>query len=261
MGDIFQKLSDVEFLNHDEIAELPISDEQVINMCITVPCRVNLRRGNLVNLVERKYKDKLSTYNKSKILKWLKINLPRLLPNPEEKYLRWKERWQRQADIEWMNRKIKAIDQLPPPCEGSQTLETEQNSEIEIADRSRTSGIETSADENTFDTVIQSQPKSSQQLSPRFSNLLHFSASTVESTVLPPPISSNNVSSSQIIDIESMESPKSITKQKESLKVINKQNLFPLIQQSEGFSSQEDPYETFNRENFVTSTQEFGNVF
>ncbi|XP_055837388.1 uncharacterized protein LOC129905824 [Episyrphus balteatus] len=257
--DIFQKLAEADILDiYDEIAEIPITNEQVIKHCMTVPCKVDLRRCNLVYLVEQKYKDKLSTYKKSKKLKWLKVNIPRLFSNPQAKYLAWQERSQRKYKIEWLTRKAEAIEPLPPLINGSSDSECNSPKVVIINDTQMTAQSNTSAD-NTFATVIPSQPKSTEIL-PGFSGLLNASRSLEESFELPP-IFSNSVSSTQRNEGDHRRSPSPGIRNKPERYNETPKNTtrLPMIQrQSEGFSSQEDQYTLFNLENMVTSTQEFG---
>lgn len=247
MNSFFQKLSQADFLGYDEVAALPISKKQIIKMCITVPCKVNIRRGNLVYLVERKYKDKLSTYKASKVLKWLNINLPRLLPHPEEKYLQWKKNWHEKAKAEWMMRKLQAIDELPPLRTSVSSSESEENFEP-----TRMSGDETNSTEHTFNTVIQSQPINSQGTVSGFSGLLYASKDAIDSVELPP-LFSNAVSSSER-SLTEIDNNLEQGKGKPSQEKAN----FLLIAQSEEFSPEDDPYARFSLDNIVTSTQEFG---
>lgn len=253
--DKFKKLEEVDILDiYDEIAELPIPNDKVIDMCITIPCKVDLRRCNLVYLVEQKYKNKLSNYNQKKVLKWLNRNLPRIFTKPEVKYLHCHESLERRSKIEFIDRKSQVLAQLPSlVCNSS----TDSNSEdcVIVAETNRESIVsQTSDGSNTLNTVIESQPKMSEEIIPGFLGLLEVSASSIQSTELPA-VCSNSISSSQVIDGEAVATP---------LKSINppvhprKKTRSSLIQQSEGFSSQDDPFSTFNLDNIVTSTQEFG---
>ena len=244
---------------------MEISNEKVIKHCMTVPCKVDLRRCNLLHSVEQKYKDKLSTYKKSKKLKWLKVNLPRLFSNPEAKYLIWQERLQRKYKIEWLMRKSEAIEPLPPLINGSSDSECSSpevvvfNNDTRMTD-SLVAQSNTSAD-NTLATVIPSQPTSSGEILPGFSGLLNASRSSDESLELPP-IFLNSISSTQRNEGEHRGFPspgiqnKAEERYNETPKTTTR--LFRNQELSEGFSSQEDQYDRFNSESMVTSTQEFG---
>ncbi|XP_055918780.1 uncharacterized protein LOC129950877 [Eupeodes corollae] len=265
MENVVEQLKQVDFLDiYDEIVEIPITNEQVARMCITMPCKVDLRMGNLVYLVEQKYKAQLSTYKKSKVLKWLTVNLPRLLPNPEAKYLRWHERHQRRVKIDWIQRKAQAIQPLPPPISLTPPsgLQEKDASRVSLLRKSQTNEIDSSTPHSnstaaTLETVIPSQPKSPQDIMSGFLDLMDASITTVDSDELPTPFI-NTVTSTQEFDLEPR-SNKDRHRIEETENPMQKK-IHPrrvALQQSDAFSSQE-LYNSFNIDNMVTSTQEFG---
>lgn len=259
---------------YDDIAAIRITPQQLMQWCIEIPCSVDLKRGNVVYSVEQKYKDKLSKYGNTKRLKWLNLNLNTIVPNPEEKLLKWQKRHRENKKHDWILRKLHILDQLvnetlkfqsEDPC-ASHSLHSpaEKRMSDHISHSSRRShrdvdtSCSTSGNTSTesLQTVIRSQQKSIEDTGigdgSSLIDLQYVSRSSLSSGSgeLPSLCVESAPTSEQI-------EPQTEAPLKDKRKREAPTHRKPLLPASEGPLSQE-AYASFYQDMQVTSTQEFG---